>query len=79
MSDRESPDALRKVLQSVRRRLRGLTLAVIVLALMVTVNFAGQFGALVDWHAYDPLLYGGATAGAAVLGFIAGWIARRSA
>ncbi len=47
------------------------------LALVVTVVLV--FGNLVDYHAADPLMYGGALAGAAALGFLFGWIARRRA
>ena len=78
-SDPQDSDELRDQLQSVGSRLRGLTLAVIVMALMLTITVAAVFGSLVNWFAYDGLLYGGATACAALLGFAAGWLARRSA
>ena len=78
-SDRQGAAELRDQLQSVRGRLRGLTLAVTVMALMLAITVAAVFGSLVNWFAYDGLLYGGATACAALLGFAAGWIARRSA
>ena len=78
-SDPQGADDLRNQLQSVRSRLRGLTVAVMVMALMLTITVAAVFGSLVNWFAYDGLLYGGATACAALLGFAVGWIARRRA
>jgi hypothetical protein len=81
MSDSElqETDDLRDELRTVRRRLRHLTLVTLVLTLMVTISFAESFGALLNWFQYDALLYSGATAGAALLGFAVGWIARRGA
>ena len=79
MPDRnlQERDELRGLLISVRRRLRGLTLAVFVMALMLVISFAAQFGELVNWFAADAFMDGVATAGAALLGFAVGWIARR--
>jgi hypothetical protein len=75
--DPQNRDELRGLLLSIRRRLRGLTLAVFVMALTLIISFAAQFGELVNWFAADAFMYGAATAGAALLGFAVGWIARR--
>ena len=79
MPDRnpQERDELRGLLISVRRRLRGLTLAVFVMALMLIISFAAQFGELVNWFGTDAFMYAVATASAALLGFAVGWIARR--
>jgi len=67
------------LLQSIKRRLRRLTVAVVLLVLVVVLLTASVFGYLVDYMAYDPMLWGGSTAGAAVLGFAFGWFAGRRA
>ena len=73
----QNRDELRGLLLSIRRRLRGLTLVIFVMALMLVITFAAQFGELVNWFAADAFMYGAATAGAALLGSAVGWIARR--
>jgi hypothetical protein len=54
-----------------------VALCAMTLALVATVTLV--FNNLVDYHAGDPLMYGGSLAGAAALSFLCGWIARRRA
>jgi len=63
-------------LRSVRRRLQGLTVAVIVMAMLLFLTIATVYGQLADWHGGEPLLLGASGAGAALVGFVAGWFAR---
>jgi uncharacterized membrane protein YjfL (UPF0719 family) len=65
------------IVRAVRRRVRALTVVVLLMTLGLMLNLAAVFGVLVEYHAREPLLRGGATAGVAVLGLIFGWIARR--
>jgi len=67
---------LEAALEPVRRRLRQLTVAVVLMTLALFLTCAADFGRLVNWFAGDPLLYGGSLAGAAVVGFLFGWFAR---
>jgi hypothetical protein len=69
-------DVLEAALQPVRRRLRQLTVAVVLMALALFLTCAAVFGNLVNWFARDPALFGGSLAGAAVVGFLFGWFAR---
>jgi len=68
---------LQEAIRFIRRRVGLLIVSNYVLALALTVTVAVVFGNLVDYHAADPLMYGGCLAGAAALGFVFGWIARR--
>lgn len=77
--DPPATDALRVMLESIRSHVRALTVAVWILALAVFLTAAAVFGNLVNYFAGEPLMFGGASAGAAVLGFIFGWLARRTA
>lgn len=70
---------LQEAIRFIRRRLGLLIVAHYVMALALTITVAVVFGNLVDYHAADPLMYGGCLAGAAALGFLFGWIARRRA
>jgi len=72
-------DRLNELLESVRRRLRALSVAVILMALVLALTVAAVFGQLVNYFAGDPLLIGSVSIGAALLGFFVGWIARRTA
>ena len=66
-----------KKLKSFHAKIRWLTVALIFLSLMVAVMAAGVFGYLVNFWSGDAMFYGGTAMGTALLGFIAGWIARR--
>jgi len=74
--DPKEPD---KLLESIRRRLAGLTVAVILMAMMLIITAAAVFGSLVNYFYGDAALYGSSLVGAALLGFGAGWMARRRA
>jgi Sec-independent protein secretion pathway component TatC len=78
-TDPQRPQQLDDLLQSLRRRLRNLTVAVILMTLMLILTVASVFGYLVDYHGGEAALFGGATVGAALLGFAFGWVARRKA
>jgi hypothetical protein len=70
-------EELQEAIRFIRRRLGLLIVSNYVLALALTITVAVVFGNLVDYHAADPLMYGGCLAGAAALGFVFGWIAGR--
>ncbi len=74
-----SPDEVLAMLQSIRGRLRALTVAVLIMALALMLTAAAVHGSLANWFGNDPLFVGGASVGAAVLGFAFGWFARRFA
>jgi hypothetical protein len=76
MSDPTRQEDPQSVLQSVRRRLRQLTVAVVLMTLALFLMCAAVFGNLVNWFGRDPALFGGSLAGAAILGFLFGWFAR---
>ena len=77
-NDQQHSDELHAVLQSLRRRMRTLTVAVLLMTLALLLTVAAVFGNIVDYHAGEPLLQGGVAVGAALLGFFFGWIARRA-
>jgi hypothetical protein len=68
---------LREGIESIKRRLARLTVAVSLMRLVLILTVSVVFGDLVNYFSFDPLMWGGATAGAAVLGFALGWFARR--
>jgi hypothetical protein len=74
-SDRVDP--VGRSLERVAQRLRWLTVAVFLAALAVTLCVAAVFGRIVDFHASEGMLIGGASAGAAIVGFLLGWLAAR--
>lgn len=74
--ERERLEELQEVLQSMRRRLCRLTVAVVLLALVVLLNSAAVYGYLVNYFSGEVMLYGGTSIGAALLGFGFGWFAR---
>jgi hypothetical protein len=78
MDDRDSVQQqdLELGLGPVRRRLRQLTVAVVVMALALFLTCAAVFGRLVNYFGGDEALFGGAAIGAAILGFLFGWFAR---
>lgn len=73
------PDELRAMLHSIRAGIRALTVATIIVALALLLTAAAVFGNLVNYFAGDPLMFGGVSVGAAMLGFAFGWFARRCA
>ena len=77
--DLKQREELHRLLESVRRRLRKLTVAVMLMTLMLILTVAVVFGDLVNYFAADAMMLGGVSAGAAILGFAFGWVARRKA
>jgi len=72
----DPPEAIPALLRSLQGRLRAMTVAVIIMALALMLTAAAVFGSLVNYFAADPLIFGGASMGAAIVGFAFGWIAR---
>ena len=79
MNNPNQQEEIRQLLESVRCRLRRLTVAVMLMALVLVLTVATVFGDLVNYFALDPLLLGGVSVGAALLGFAFGWYAGRRA
>ena len=79
MNDSEAnrPEGRDQTLEIVARRVRRLTVAVIVMALAQFVLTGIVLVYLIDFHAEEPLMYTGASIGAALVGFALGWFARR--
>ena len=75
--DPKQQDELHEVLQSVRKHLNRMSVAVLLMILAVLLQVAAKFGELSNYFGYDALLVGGSAVGAAVLGFILGFIAGR--
>ncbi len=78
-TERPKADEGTAAIRSIQARLRALTVAVWILALAVLLTGAAVFGNLVNYFAGEPLMFGGASVGAALLGFAFGWLARRAA
>jgi len=70
-----------RLLQSIRRRVQALTVAVVLLALALFLEVAAVFGYVVDFHGGEYLMVAATAVGTAVLGFFfglaAGWLIRR--
>jgi len=75
-ADPSGLEELRKMLESLVKRVRRLTVAVVMMVLALFLLAAAIFGHLVNYFALDPALFGGATIGAAVVGFFFGLFAR---
>jgi len=73
------PDDPQAMFTAIQRRLRRLTVAVTLMALVWAITCATVFGNLVNYFGRDPLMIGSALIGAALLGFGFGWVARRRA
>ena len=56
----------------IRRMLRRMVVVIGLLCLAVFLLAASVFGYLVNYFSFDPLLVGGVSAGAAVVGFLVG-------
>jgi hypothetical protein len=78
-NDPQTDKELREMLESVRRRLRKLTIAVFLLTLAVLLCSAAIYGDLANYFGGDRALQGGIATLAAVLGFVFGWFAGRKA
>ena len=75
--DLDRLDEIDETLQALHRRVRWLTAAVVFMGLGGFLLAASVFGSLVNYFGGDPALFGGASAGSALLGFAFGWFARR--
>lgn len=68
---------LQNALETLAKRVRALTVAVILVVLALFLLAAAVFGDLVNYYAFDPMLVGAVAAGCTALGFGVGWFARR--
>lgn len=66
-------------IEAIQRRLARLIFSVSLMTLVLILTVAAVFGNLVNYFSGDVLMWGGATTGAAILGFVLGWFARRRA
>ncbi|MBL9122427.1 MAG: hypothetical protein JNG90_02265 [Planctomycetaceae bacterium] len=64
---------------AINRKLRWLTVATFLVALVLLFNVAACFGMLVDFHFGEGLLVGSASGAGVAMGFLFGWLARRAA
>jgi membrane associated rhomboid family serine protease len=78
-SDPARQEELHTILVSLNKRVQRLTVAVVLMTLAVFLLFWAEFGSLANYFGGDPLLFGGVSVGAALLGFFSGWFARRRA
>jgi|GEM_PF-2196160 len=76
-SDWASQALLIDAIRQLRRRVGGLTAAVLLMTLFLIVTVASVFGSLANYFGGDATLYGGSTVGAALLGFALGYAAGR--
>ena len=78
MSDGENgnSDRLEKALTAMRRQIRRLTVAVVLMMLALVLLAAGVYGSLINYFDGDAMLFGGATIAAAFVGFLFGWFTR---
>ncbi|OHB81093.1 MAG: hypothetical protein A2V98_08215 [Planctomycetes bacterium RBG_16_64_12] len=70
---------LDEILLALDKRVRRLTVTVVLLVLAVFLLTAAVFGSLVNYYDGDPMLFGGASVGGVLLGFAFGWFARKRA
>ena len=75
--DPKQPDEIRRLLELIRTRLGLFTVAMMLMVLVVLLSPAVIYGQMANWFGGDPLLSGGVATGAAVIGFILGFLAGR--
>jgi hypothetical protein len=78
-ADANDLEALRESVEGLAKRVRRLTVAVVMMVLALFLLAAVIFGDMITYYALDPAIFGGATVGAAVLGFFFGLFARLKA
>ena len=78
-ADPNDLEALRASVEGLSKRVRRLTVVVVMMVLALFLLAAAIYGELINYFAFDPALFGGATIGAAVLGFFFGLYARLKA
>ena len=71
-ADPDPPESQRRLLESISRRVQGLTVAVVLMALILFLLTAADFGKIVEYHAFEPALVASTAVGTAVLGFLVG-------
>ena len=81
MSSPETNDLeeLRGTIEGLARRIRRLTVAVIMMVLALFLLAAAVYVDLLNYFGFDGALFGAATIGAAVVGFLFGLFARLKA
>jgi len=70
-------EELQQALLPMQQQIRRLTVRVMILTMILTLTVISVFGSLVNYFDGDASLFGGATVGAAFIGFAFGWAARR--
>jgi len=79
--DPDSSESRLRLLESISRRVQGLTVAVVLMALILFLLTAAEFGNIVEYHAFEPALVASTAVGTAILGFFfglgVGWVGRR--
>ncbi len=63
---------------SIRRRLTWLTAAIFLVAVALLLFVAGVLASEIDYHYGEYKLIAGTATGGVVMGFLFGWLARRS-
>jgi hypothetical protein len=77
--DQPRHEELHELLSALHRRVQKLTVALVFMAMAVLLLAAAVLGSLVNYFGGDPMLFGAASVGAALLGFACGWFARKRA
>ena len=78
-ADSNGQRQLRKILRALEKRVRRLTVAVVLMALGLFLMAAAVLGELVNYGFGDVPFFAGVGVGAAVVGFAFGWLAGRTA
>jgi hypothetical protein len=78
-SETEVEDDLRTMIGAIHRRVRALTVAVLLMALLLALCAAAVYGSLINYFDGDAAMFGATSVGAALVGFVLGWFARRKA
>jgi len=75
-SDSDKQRGLQETIESFRRQLRRLTVAVVLMTLVLVVFTVVFYGDLANYFSLDSTLVGSTAIGAAFIGFAFGWFAR---
>jgi hypothetical protein len=78
-ADPDTQRETREILRALEKRIRRLTVAVILMALGLFLLAAAVLGELVNYGFRDVPFFAGVGVGAALLGFAFGWFAGRRA
>ena len=77
VSENAAVHEIRELARSMQRRLQSLAIAVIILAMVVTMLAAAVLGEMVNYFAGDTILFGAMALLGLVIGFPAGWVVGR--